>query len=416
MKFRTDKLVGSIAAALFAASGTGVAHSASLLDGLGGASGYGEIALAPNDDASSSLLNLPFSLNFFGSTHDTFYVNNNGNITFNSPLSTFTPRLFPIANQSLIAPWWADVDTRNRSGLLSDIQNNVYVASPNADTVVVTWHDVGYFSSRNDKLNNFQLVLRNRADTGTGNFDFDFRYEQLEWTTGDASGGTGGLGGTNAQAGYDDGTGRNFFTLPGSFTANVLNVQNNSNVSANTPGLWTFAVRNGQTPGGSASNPLLPVLFQGGFFFNFNVALGQQVFVDPVVAVGYDYLLTDDDSPSFASVLLPNIGDGVFDLSLWNGTEYVVEASLTQGVEYTFDEGVRGFRITGIEVDAALDPNDVTAFVTGLTFNGTGAVALSQTPITVTTPVPEPSSYALMGLGLAAMGWGLRRRRMHAHV
>ena len=46
-----------------------------------------------------------------------------------------------------------------------------------------------------------------------GNFDVDFRYNQLNWTTGNASGGINGLGGTPAQAGYDAGDGVHFATL-----------------------------------------------------------------------------------------------------------------------------------------------------------------------------------------------------------
>lgn len=417
MSLLIKKFACAASVAIATSSGLGAAHAASLLTGLGGDSGFGEIALSPNDDSTSNALSLPFGVNFFGTAWTSFFVNNNGNVTFARELSEYTPTAFPVANQPLIAPWWADVDTTSRVGLLSPFQNNVYIASPNSNTVVVTWHDVGYYSSNNDKKNNFQLVLRNRADTGNGNFDIDFRYQKLEWTTGDSSGGLNGLGGTPAQAGYDDGLGRNFLTLPGSRTGDILNIVNTSNVADNTPGLWTFAVRNGQTPGSEASNPLLPVFVDGSYSFNFNVQLNQRVFVDPLVAVGYDFVLGDTTSPSFQSVLLPNVGDGLFELLLWNGSQYVNAASLTAGIAYSFvGSDVRRFRITGIEVSAGLDPADTTAFVTGLTFNGAGAVALMQTPLTFnTTPVPEPSSYALMGLGLAAVfGAKLRSRRAAA--
>ena len=36
-----------------------------LESGLGGTAGYGDLAMAPNDDGSSNLLNLPFNINFF---------------------------------------------------------------------------------------------------------------------------------------------------------------------------------------------------------------------------------------------------------------------------------------------------------------------------------------------------------------
>ncbi|WP_337235240.1 nidogen-like domain-containing protein, partial [Salmonella enterica] len=90
-----------------------------------------------------------------------------------------------------------------------------------------------------NKTNSFQLLLRNRADTGAGNFDVDFRYERLEWTTGDASYGSNGLGGIPAQAGYDAGDGVNYLTLPGSRTGDVLNLQNSTNVAGGEAGLWS---------------------------------------------------------------------------------------------------------------------------------------------------------------------------------
>ena len=55
-------------------------------------------------------ISLPFSLNFFGTNYNSFFLNNNGNLTFDSPLSAFTPaNLCP--GHAVIAPFFADVDT-----------------------------------------------------------------------------------------------------------------------------------------------------------------------------------------------------------------------------------------------------------------------------------------------------------------
>ncbi|MBI4184382.1 MAG: tandem-95 repeat protein, partial [Proteobacteria bacterium] len=87
-----------------------------LVNGLGGSSGFGESAVSRNDDGNSGLIDVSsiFSggLNFFGSTFTGLYINTNGNVTFGSPLSTFTPSGITGSSLSLIAPYWADVDTR----------------------------------------------------------------------------------------------------------------------------------------------------------------------------------------------------------------------------------------------------------------------------------------------------------------
>ncbi len=80
--------------------------------------------------------------------------------------------------------------------------------------VTITWDDVGYFSQHDNLANAFQLQL---IGLGNGDFDIVFRYEAVNWTTGDSSGGSGGLGGTPARAGYSAGDGNpsHYFELPG---------------------------------------------------------------------------------------------------------------------------------------------------------------------------------------------------------
>jgi hypothetical protein len=232
-------------------------RAASLLDGLGGPKGFGTQSIFRNDDSGEGPVTLPFSVNFYGTVYDSFYVNTNGNITFRSVFPEFTPSFFPGAPQPIIAPWWADVDTRN-PGTGDD--GLVWYAIPDAETAVVTWNNVGVYNQLNPPTNNFQLVLRSLAgSTGnSGDFSFEFRYNDLQWTTGQASGGDSlGLGGIPAVAGFDSGNGIDYYTIPGSRTPGVLGLINVSNI--NQPGVWRFNVVNGEAQIPSAPGPL-PIL------------------------------------------------------------------------------------------------------------------------------------------------------------
>ncbi len=229
-----------IGAAAFAASGASA--QATLLRGYGGPAGFGTNVLPGNDDGLTSALDLtgafPGGLRFFGGPYSTFWVNNNGNITFSGPVFNYTPMRFPIAARPMIAPFWGDVDTRGSSG-----PDNLVYWSLEPGRLVVTWYDVGYFAVHTDKRMSFQMIITNTLDCGSGDFDVEYRYNRCEWTTGDASGGTGGFGGTPAQAGFDAGNLMDYVELPGSFSMDILDLCTTSNIG--DPGVWQFSVRGG---------------------------------------------------------------------------------------------------------------------------------------------------------------------------
>jgi len=135
------------------------------------------------------------------------------------------------------------------------------------------------------------------------------------------------------------------------------------------------------------------------------------IFIDPIIAIGYTY--TVDSGPLVASVEIPSAlpnGDGDF-IIVVNGIEYALSAGTVFDIfaETGIFGGVDSFEITGIDTAELLDPNNGTAFVTGLTFVGAGTVNVTQTPITVNTDVPEPGTLLLLSMGL--LGFASARRK-----
>jgi hypothetical protein len=101
---------------------------------------------------------------------------------------------------------------------------------------------VGYYSRHTDLLNSFQVILTNG---GLGNFDIEYRYQDINWTTGDASGGRHGLGGIVARAGLTSGNGLDFLELAASGNEKaMLNLEHTSNIDQ--AGIYRFKVNNGQ--------------------------------------------------------------------------------------------------------------------------------------------------------------------------
>jgi hypothetical protein len=222
------------------------------------ADGCRDQVLARNDDGSSTAVALPFTLNFFGVSRNSLFVNNNGNVTFDSAMSTFTP--FPIVTtgRQLIAPFFADVDTRN---VASDVVRYTmgFTTFGGNRAFCVNWVNVGYFNSHADKLNSFQLVLVERADVGVGDFDIIMNYDKILWETGDASGGSLGLGGSPARMGFSNGSSASF-EQPGSgqrgafLNSNLVTGLIHNSRNTTQLGRYVFPVRNGAPPTGATVN------------------------------------------------------------------------------------------------------------------------------------------------------------------
>ena len=91
----------------------------------------------------------------------------------------------------------------------------------------------------NFQNNTFQCVLVSGVEESF--VIFLYPDERIQWTTGDASLGRDGLGGTRAIAGINAGV--NSIIIPGSSSPSIVNIEKTSNVG--TPGIWMFKVDEG---------------------------------------------------------------------------------------------------------------------------------------------------------------------------
>ncbi|QYX56876.1 hypothetical protein K1T73_00190 [Roseovarius sp. SCSIO 43702] len=160
--------------------------------GLGGAKGVGETPLPRSDDGSVRLDARDIfesGLSIFGTSYagDAIYVNTNGAISFGAPLPGFPQDGAEPISGNILAPFWADIDTRiDGEGTES---GQIWIDRDLAtDTLTITWEDVGAYRRQADLTNLFQVQL---IDRGSGDLDIIFRYERIEWTQGTAEGDAG---------------------------------------------------------------------------------------------------------------------------------------------------------------------------------------------------------------------------------
>ena len=182
---------------------------------------------------------------------------------------------------------------------------------------------------------------------------------------------------------------------------------------------WSSFLGN-EIPGATEGTPILPTATtdEGGFVFAIPAEAlieGEIAFYDPIIATGYTYTVTGAE---FDAVQAPTLA-AVNDPDGYTLTVAGMDFSLAPGQLLNFadilgvsDSAVTEFTITGISEALMLDPNDPTAFVTGIAFEDISdpSVGLVQTPIEteVMAPIPLPAAGLLMIASLG--GLALLRR------
>ncbi len=130
----------------------------------------------------------------------------------------------------------------------------------------------------------------------------------------------------------------------------------------------------------------------GAYIFGVDVVPDVPIFIDPPVAVGYDYAIGKGD-PRVAKVQFPiGVGDSLYVLKV-DGRKFVVAGGEWFDFRsHGFARGVTDFRVGCIEVSAGLDPANAQAFPTGLTFVAAGRFTGTQKPRTKSSNAHDGAS------------------------
>ena len=150
--------------------------------GLGGPAGYGENVFSSttkhtgdNDDGTvqvdvTSVFG-PGGLTYFGVRYTEIYINSNGFISFGSPDDAYNVSGMNSITPPALVPFFSDMDITAGGEIYWDIDTT-------NGRITITWDDVQPFGG--GTANDFQVVI---TDLGGGEFDVEYIYENITWTT-----------------------------------------------------------------------------------------------------------------------------------------------------------------------------------------------------------------------------------------
>ena len=238
---------------------------------------YGDTALSRDLDAITAPIMISTRFPYFNEQYDEIKLSSHGLILFGNRsyiVPHASPGRFPIPEFVCVAPFWADtaisldpasdilyreIDSTDTNTLLQ-ISSMVRKGFPSLAihpmlwAFVATWNRVpGHIGG--SQRNTYQAIL---ATNGLYSFVL-FTYHQLEWSS--------GLWGGYPQVGFNAGDQVNYFTLDKSFSPDVIEIVNMSNIGV--PGQYVFHTTGNisdvecETKGGLVSTPTRGSLYGG---------------------------------------------------------------------------------------------------------------------------------------------------------
>lgn len=237
---------------------------------------FAATTLATGDAVASPMQALGFTANFYGRTFTEASVNADGMITLGVASASFQYRALRELTQASITPFWSDgYANPNTVTFGRDTVNG-------RNAFAATWNGIIPFPfTANGPRNVFQLVLIDRADTGAGNFDFEFNYNTINWECSNNNRTcANGVGFAQARAGWTSGTGAPAiaaFEIDGSNEAGLFLDSNPLNLglvtrSMDAPGVLgrlVFQVRGGTVQNASRAPQISSVANAASFASNF---------------------------------------------------------------------------------------------------------------------------------------------------
>lgn len=209
----------------------------------GAVSGYVDCdagAMGNQDDGSLGPIDLGFSVNWFGTSYSSIYINNNGGFVFNDGgggFSAYRGVDLQTATRPYVLPLFTDIDTRYTDGVVTF--GPLDDADPSAG-FCINWIDVGEYGGSEEDYS-FQMIMTNQ---GGGRIDLEFNYDRVSVPT--------NVSNTTFEVGYTAGNQTDYRVLAdstesSSAVASRL-VSGTYPSSCTVPGRYIYEIRSTGTP------------------------------------------------------------------------------------------------------------------------------------------------------------------------